>query len=87
MHFDGARFRTSTGVGIIFTSPRGDTTSFSYILEFETTNNVVEYEVIFLGLELARDMGIQVSKIMRDFDLVAMQVKDEFAVKGPKMID
>jgi ribonuclease HI len=27
-------------------------------LEFETTNNVVEYETLVLGLRAAKDMGI-----------------------------
>jgi ribonuclease HI len=58
MHFDGAHSQHGTGASIVFTSLLGDTMKFSYKLEFEATNNVVEYEALFLGLELATEMGI-----------------------------
>jgi ribonuclease HI len=64
---------------------RGDTTSFAYRLEFDFTNNVAEYEALFLGLELARDMGIKVLEVVGDSDLVVMQVKDKFLVKNDKL--
>ena len=43
---------------MVFVSPAQETTSLSYKLEFETTNNVVEYEALILGLRAAREMGI-----------------------------
>jgi ribonuclease HI len=39
-------------------------------LEFEGTNNVVEYEALLLGLNLAKDLGINILKIIGDSDLV-----------------
>jgi hypothetical protein len=42
MFFDGASSRegTGAGAGVVFVSPTQETISFSYKLEFETTNNV-----------------------------------------------
>jgi ribonuclease HI len=48
---------------------------FSYRLEFDCTNNIVEYEALLLGLELAREMGIKVLKVIGDSDLVVLQVR------------
>jgi ribonuclease HI len=38
----------------------------SYKLEFETTNNVVEYEAFVLGLRAANDMGIEELSLFGD---------------------
>jgi ribonuclease HI len=76
MHFDGAQSRSNVGTSVVFTSPQGDINSYSYRLEFDTTNNVVEYESLLLGLELVRDMGIRVLVVVGDPKLVVKQVKN-----------
>jgi ribonuclease HI len=70
MFFDGASFKEGVGVGVIFVSPTQETISFSYKLEFETTNNVAEYEAIVLGLREAKDMGIEELSIFGDVELI-----------------
>ena len=40
--------------------------SLSYKLEFETTNNVAEYEAIVLGLRVAKDTGIEELSVFWD---------------------
>jgi hypothetical protein len=47
MFFDGASSKEGVGAGVVFVSPSQETTSPSYKLEFEATNNVAEYEDIF----------------------------------------
>ena len=59
MYFDGAKSRHGSRAGIILVSPVGEETLHSLWLEFDCTNNVVEYEALLLGLELARDMKIK----------------------------
>jgi hypothetical protein len=59
MFFDGAYFREGVGVGVVFVSPVQEIISLPYKLEFETTNNVAEYEAIVLGLRTTKDMGIE----------------------------
>ena len=58
MFFDGASSKEGVGVGVVFVSRAQETISLSYKLEFETTNNVIEYEALVLGLRTAKDMGI-----------------------------
>jgi ribonuclease HI len=56
-----------------------------FFLEFEGTNNVVEYEALLLGLNLAKDLGINILKIIGDSDLVVSQVKGIFASKNERL--
>jgi ribonuclease HI len=51
-------------------SPAQETTSLSYKLEFEATNNVAEYEALILGLRATREMGIQEIAVFGDAKLV-----------------
>jgi hypothetical protein len=60
IHFDRAQSKIGVGEGITFTSPQGEITSFFYRLEFDCTNNIAtKYEAMLLGLEFAREMGIE----------------------------
>jgi ribonuclease HI len=59
MFFDGASSEMGAGAGVIFISPCQETMSLSYKLEFETTNNVAEYEALVLGMRAAKEMGIK----------------------------
>jgi len=58
MFFDEASSSEGAGARVVFVSPCQETISLSYKLEFETTNNVVEYEALVLGLRDAKEMGI-----------------------------
>ena len=49
MHFDGAKSRHGAGVGIVLILPAGEETMHSFRLEFDCSNNVVEYEALLLG--------------------------------------
>jgi ribonuclease HI len=69
----------------VFVSPKGDTLCYAFHLEFEAMNNVVEYESLFLGLNMDKDMGIKILKIQGDSDLVILQVKNQFACKNDKL--
>jgi hypothetical protein len=50
MFFDRASSSEGAGARVVFVSPCQETISLSYKLEFETTNNVEEYEALVLGL-------------------------------------
>jgi hypothetical protein len=58
MYFDGACSKEGSGAGIVFISPTKEVIPMSYKLEFDTTNNISEYEALLLGLKAAKDMGI-----------------------------
>jgi ribonuclease HI len=85
MFFDGASSRESVGVGVVFISPNQKTISLSYNLEFETTNNVEEYEALFLGLRAAKDMNIEELAMFGDVELIVHQVKNMYQDKHPRL--
>jgi ribonuclease HI len=57
----------------------------SYKLEFETTNNVAEYEALVLGLRAAKDMKIEELAVFGDAELIVHQVKNMYQAKHPRL--
>jgi hypothetical protein len=57
----------------------------SYKLEFETTNNVAEYEALVLGLRAAREMEIQEIAVFGDAELVVQQIRSAYQAKNPRL--
>jgi hypothetical protein len=41
--------------------------------------------VLLLGLKLARDIGVKVTKVIGVFDLIVMQVRNQFATKNKRL--
>jgi ribonuclease HI len=70
---------------VVFVSPAQETISFSYKVEFETTNNVVEYEALVLGLRAAKYMGIEELSIFGDAELIVHQIKNIYKTKHPRL--
>lgn len=56
VYFDGAYCNEGNGVKVLLRSPEGNFIPLSYKLEFDTTNNIAEYEALALGLQDARDL-------------------------------
>ena len=54
-------------------------------LHFRGSNNVVEYEALLHGLQIAASMGIRRLIYCGDSDLVVQQVMKTFDTKDPKM--
>ena len=57
MHFDGSISKNGVGDDVYINSPIIYFKSLPYKLNFECTNNVDEYEALFLGLNDLKDMG------------------------------
>jgi ribonuclease HI len=83
MFFDGACSREGTGAGVFFVSPSQGTISLSYKLEFETTNNVAEYEALVLGMRATKEMGINKIAIFGDAELIIQQVRNAYRANNP----
>ena len=81
MYFDGSSSKEGAGASIVLVSPSGEVICLMYKLEFETTNNTIEYEALRLVLRAAKDLGIQQLSIYGDSELVVQQVKDKYQVK------
>jgi ribonuclease HI len=85
MFFDGASYKEGVGAGVVFVSPAQETTSLSYKLEFEATNNVAEYEALVLGSRAAKDMGIEEISMFGDAELIIQQIRKIYQAKHPRL--
>jgi hypothetical protein len=85
MLFDGASSKEGAGVGVVFVSPAQENTSLSYKLKFEATNNVAEYEALFLGLRDAKDMGIEEISLFGDSEMIIQQIRNIYQDKHPRL--
>jgi hypothetical protein len=59
--------------------------SLSYKLEFKATNNVVEYEALFLGMRSAKEMGIEEIAIFENVELIIQQVRNAYSAHNPRL--
>jgi ribonuclease HI len=70
MFFDGASSSEGARARVVFISPCQEVVSLSYKLEFEVTNNMVDYESLVLGMRAVKEMGIEEITIFEDIELV-----------------
>jgi ribonuclease HI len=70
MFFDGAYSKEGVGASVVLISSTKREIHFSYKLEFEATNNIIEYESFILGLEVTRKMKITKLVAFGDLELV-----------------
>ena len=70
LFFDGASSREGSGDGIVLISPTQQVVMLSYKLQFQTTNNTVEYEALILGMKAAKDLGVEQLVTYGDSELV-----------------
>jgi hypothetical protein len=59
--------------------------SHSYKLNFQCTNNVVEYEALILGLKLLNKVGAKHIMVRGDSELIIKKIKGEYATKHPRL--
>ena len=85
MYFDGACSKEGYGAGIVFISPTKEVIPMSYKLEFDTTNNISEYEALLLVLKAARDMGIDKLSVFGDSELIIHQIKNIYQTKQQRL--
>ena len=81
MYFDGSSSKEGAGVGVVLISPCDEIISLMYKLQFQTTNNMIEYDAFILGLMDAKDLNIQQLVVFGDSELVVQQVKNVYHVK------
>jgi ribonuclease HI len=85
MYFDGSSSKEGSGAGILLISPSQEVITLSYKLEFETTNNIAEYEALVLGLRAAKDMAIGCLAVFGDSELIINQVKNIYQAKQQRL--
>ena len=81
MYFDGSSSKERARTRVVLVSLGGENVCLMYKLEFQTTNNVEEYEALVLGLRAAKYQGIQQLDIFGYSELVVQQVRSIYQVK------
>jgi ribonuclease HI len=87
VHVDGgARGNPGPAAGAaVLRSDDGELLSMDSELLGVTTNNVAEYRGLLLGLDLARQHGVQELAIRLDSELIVRQLTGEYRVKAPEL--
>ena len=85
IYVDGSSTKKNGGAGVLLITPEGEEFSSSLRLEFRTTNNEVEYEVVIAGLEMALELGAESVEIRSDSQVIVGHIRGKFEAKGEKM--
>ena len=67
---DGSSTQHVEGIGIVLRSPKGDHLEYAVRLQFQTTSNEAEYEVLLQGLELAKSLRVDSILVQGDSQLI-----------------
>ena len=70
LYFDGATNSTRNGVRAVLVSPKGQKILVSVKLNFDCTNNVIEYEACIVGLQTALEFSTYDLSVFRDSLLI-----------------
>ena len=73
-------------MGIVLTSPTGNTASRAVRCNFKATNNESEYEALISGLSLAHRLGAENIQVYSDSQLIVNQAQGEYQAKDDNMI-
>ena len=74
VHVDSSSTQHAGGIGVVLLSPEGDKLKHKIRLQYQTTNNEVEYETLLKGLELAKSVEAKSILVLGDSQLVIGQV-------------
>ena len=66
LYFDGTMNMKDRGIGVVLLSPEGMAIPQAYQLGFPATNNVAEYEALFVGLKYVHILGVVRLKVIGD---------------------
>ena len=85
IYVDGSSTLYTEGIGVILKSPERDKLKYATRLQYQTTNNKVEYEALLKGLELAKSLGAESIVVQGDSLLIIGQVNGTCEVKEERM--
>ena len=71
LYFEGSKNKEGVGTSCLLIDPHGNKTMIACRLEFESTDNVAEYEALVQGLRKALDLNIKCIKVFGDSQIVA----------------
>ena len=85
VHVDGSSTQHAGGIGVVLQSPEGDKLKHKVRLQYQTTNNEVEYEALLKGLELAKSVEAKSILVLGDSQLIMGQVNGMYEAKEERM--
>jgi ribonuclease HI len=86
MDFDGAVSKEGVGDEVWLNNHKSRYSKIhSYKLNFQCTNNIVEYEALMLILKLLKKVGAKNIMVRGDFELVIKQIKGDYSTKNPRL--
>ncbi|XP_030941728.1 uncharacterized protein LOC115966689 [Quercus lobata] len=85
VHMDGSSTQFAGRIGVVLLSPKGDKLKHKVRLQYQTTNNEVEYEALLKGLELAKSVEAKMILVLGDSYLVIGQVNGTCEAKEERM--
>jgi ribonuclease HI len=85
LYFDGSKSKEGAGAGCVLIDPAGNKTFIACRLEFECTNNTVEYEALLQGLKKALDMDVRNLIVFGDSEIVVRQVRNSIHCLSPHL--
>ena len=74
------------GIRVVLKSLEGDKLKYVARLEYQTTNNEVEYEALIKGLELAKSLRAESVVVQGDSQLIISQVNGTCEAKEKKYL-
>jgi ribonuclease HI len=85
LYFDGSVMKSGAGAGLLFISPLGEHMRYVVCLHFPASNNMVEYEALLCGLQIAIETDIKRLDVRGDSLLVIHQVMKNASCHDEKM--
>ena len=86
LYFDGASNALGHGIGAVLISPKGEYYPFTARLNFDSINNVAEYEECIMGLQVAMVKKVKNLKVYGDSALVIYQLRGDWLTRDSRMI-
>ncbi|XP_075660455.1 uncharacterized protein LOC142630347 [Castanea sativa] len=81
MFFNGVARQEGVGAGVVFVSPQRQILLYSFSLSELCSSNVVEYQALIIGLQMAIEIGISQLEIFGDSKLIINQILEQYDVK------
>ena len=85
VNVDGSSTLYAGGIKVILKSSKGDKLKYVARLQYQTTNNEAEYEILLKGLELAKSLGAESIIVQGDSQLIINQVNGMCEAKEDRM--
>ena len=82
---DGSSTQHARGIGVVLQSPQGDKLKHKVHLQYQTTNNEIEYEALLRGLKLAKSVEVESILVLGDSQLIIGQVNGTCEAKEERM--